>query len=133
MGSTITLSDNSSYTPTGWTWTITPATFTFAGGTNANSQNPQVVFTAGGTYNIQLEATNAHGSDINTKNAYITVSPSTVASGFTDDFESYATCGTATNCGTGTCNLAGAQWVNLTNGTDDNIDWRVDRLSLIHI
>ncbi|MFT5645492.1 MAG: photosystem II stability/assembly factor-like uncharacterized protein [Aureispira sp.] len=126
MGEAVTFTDNSSYTPTSWTWTITPATFTFVGGTNANSQNPQVSFTAGGAYNIQLNATNATGSDLETKNAYITVSTATVASSFNNDFEAEGTCGTVTNCGATTCPLASTLWVNLTNGTGDNIDWRVD-------
>lgn len=125
MGEPITFTDLSSYTPTSWTWTITPATFNFVGGTNANSQNPQVDFTAAGTYNVQLNATNATGSDLETKNGYITVSSST-ANSFNDDFESHGNCGTATNCAAEVCTLNGTLWANLTNGIDDNIDWRVD-------
>jgi len=37
-----------------YTWTVTPSTFTYAGGTNANSLQPQYNFTAPGTYTIQL-------------------------------------------------------------------------------
>lgn len=127
MGETVTFTDNSSYTPTSWTWTITPATFTFVGGTNANFQNPQVNFTAGGTYNIQLNATNATGSDLETKNAYITVAPAALASSFNNDFELEAACATASNCAATLCPLANPLWVNLTNGTEDDIDWRVDQ------
>lgn len=126
MGETVTFTDNSSYTPTSWTWTITPATFSFVGGTNANSQNPQVNFTAAGNYNIQLNATNATGSDLETKNGYITVSTANTALSFNNDFETEATCAIATNCGTTTCALANPLWINLTNGTDDDVDWRVD-------
>ena len=126
MGETVTFTDNSSYTPTSWTWTITPATVTFAGGTNANSQNPQINFTAAGTYSIQLQAFNATGNDIELKNTYITVSAASVGSAYTDDFESHALCGTTTDCATTTCAFTGTFWKNLTNGTEDDIDWRID-------
>ena len=125
-GAPITLTDLSSYTPTSWTWTITPTSYTFTGGTNANSQNPQVQFNAAGTYTISLSASNGTGSDTETKNAYITVSNSSLAPNFNDDFESYANCGNANDCGTTVCNLSGSLWTNLTNGSQDNIDWRVD-------
>jgi PKD repeat protein len=126
MGEVITFTDNSSYTPTSWTWNITPATVTFTGGTNVNSQNPQVIFNTGGTYTVELTCTNATGADTETKNSYITVSTATVASSFNDDFEGHALCGIATDCGTTLCPLSGTLWTNLTNGTDDGIDWRVD-------
>ncbi len=70
---TVTLNDGSTGTPTSWAWSITPATFNFVGGTNATSQNPQVEFTAAGTYTIQLTATNACGSDAENKTNYVTV------------------------------------------------------------
>lgn len=126
MGTPITFTDNSSYTPTSWTWTITPATFNFVGGTNANSQNPQISFTAAGTYNIQLNAGNATGNDLETKNAYITVSTAANASSFNNDFESEANCGTASDCAATLCPLANPLWTNLTNGAEDDIDFRVD-------
>jgi PKD repeat protein len=44
---------------------------------------------------------------------------------FADDFEAYAACGTASNCGAEICPLANG-WSNNENGTVDNIDWRVD-------
>jgi len=126
MGDVITLKDNSAYTPTSWNWTITPTTFTYTGGTNANSQNPQVIFTAAGSYDIQLNATNSIGSDLATKSAYINVSSATNASAFNNDFETEATCSTASDCATTTCTLANSLWINLTNGTEDDIDWRID-------
>ncbi len=43
-----------------YTWTVTgPAAVSYAGGTNANSFTPQFVFTAPGTYHIQLAITSA--------------------------------------------------------------------------
>ena len=125
MGEPITFTDISAHAPTSWTWTVTPNTVSYIGGTNANSQNPQIVFNAAGSYTIQLNATNATGTGIETKTGYITVSSATVASSFNDDFESYGLCATTNNCAATTCAL-GALWMNLTNGTDDNIDWRVD-------
>ncbi|GAB5416837.1 MAG: T9SS type A sorting domain-containing protein [Crocinitomicaceae bacterium] len=124
--STVTFTDLSDFTPTGWTWNITPGTFSFVGGTNANSQNPQVQFSAAGTYTVELTAVNANGSDVESKAAYITVTTSNTPTSLNDDFEAYALCGTASNCGTEVCTLTGALWTNLTNGTDDNIDWRLD-------
>ncbi len=41
---TITISDDSYYYPTSWQWTITPSTFNFVNGTDANSENPEIVF-----------------------------------------------------------------------------------------
>jgi len=70
---TVTLNDGSTGTPTSWAWSITPATFNYVGGTSATSQNPQVQFTAAGTYTIQLTATNACGSDAENKTNYVTV------------------------------------------------------------
>lgn len=125
MGTTVRLTDQSSYTPTAWNWTISPNTFNFQGGTTANSQNPQVVFTAAGSYTITLNTANATGSDLTTKTNYITVATATAATSFNDDFESEAACATTANCGTTLCPLSG-QWNNLQNGTEDDIDWRVD-------
>ncbi len=53
---------------TSWSWS-------FAGGTPSGSsaQNPSVTFNNEGTYTVTLTATNAVGSDVETKTAYITV------------------------------------------------------------
>ncbi len=47
-GIPVSFIDNSDYTPTSWTWTFTPNTVNFINSTTANSQNPDVVFTAPG-------------------------------------------------------------------------------------
>ncbi|MFN7015198.1 MAG: GEVED domain-containing protein, partial [Bacteroidia bacterium] len=70
----ITLTDLSANTPTSWTWTITPATFTYVTG-NANSQNPIVHFTAAGVYTVKLRVANVQGADSITKTNYITITP----------------------------------------------------------
>jgi PKD repeat protein len=70
-GMSVTFTDLSSNSPTGWNWV-------FAGGTPATStaQNPVVVFNNPGSFNlVKLTVTNANGSDSVTKYSYIGVSP----------------------------------------------------------
>lgn len=70
---TVTLTDATTGSPNAWAWSITPATYGFVGGTSATSQNPQIQFTAAGTYNVQLTATSNCGSDVESKTSFITV------------------------------------------------------------
>lgn len=63
LNDTVILKDESAFAPTAWDWTIAPATFSFVNGTNAQSENPEVVFTANGQYSVQLIASNRFGSD----------------------------------------------------------------------
>ena len=42
-----------------YTWTVSPATFTYSGGTNSNSTQPQFKFTTPGVYTIQLAISSA--------------------------------------------------------------------------
>lgn len=67
-GETISFTDRSSQMPTSWSWT-------FDGGTPATSteQNPRVTYNTPGTYTVSLTASNAHGTDTETKTGYITV------------------------------------------------------------
>ncbi len=59
---------------TTYNWQITPATgWSFTSSTSATSTDPEVTFTANGTYTVQLTATNAAGTDVEVKTAYITV------------------------------------------------------------
>jgi hypothetical protein len=73
-GTSVTFTDNSTNTPTSWSWT-------FAGGSPATSilQNPTVLYAAAGTYSVTLTSTNSAGSDILTKTSYITVYPKPTA------------------------------------------------------
>ena len=125
VGNNFIFTDLSDYSPTSWTWTITPNTYSFINSTSASSQNPEVTFSNAGTYTIALTVTNAYGSDTETKTAYINISNGTVASSFEEDFEGESLCSTSSNCGSTVCGLSGL-WTNLTNGTDDDIDWRID-------
>ncbi len=74
VGGSVNFTDQSTYNPTSWSWT-------FTGGTPAsfNGQNPPaIVYNTPGSYAVSLTVTNAHGSDTETKTAYIHV---TVGSG----------------------------------------------------
>ncbi len=77
-GLTATFTDASAFVPTSWSWSITPGTagvaWSYAGGTSSSSQNIQVQFNTAGSYTIILTATNANGSNANTKTNYITIS-----------------------------------------------------------
>ncbi len=71
VGQSVTFTDQSTNTPTSWSWT-------FEGGTPATSttKNPVVTYNTVGTYNVTLVATNAQGSDTEAKVDYITVNSS---------------------------------------------------------
>lgn len=125
VGQTVTLLDESAYSPTSWAWTISPATFTYVNSTTANSQNPQVQFNATGTYTITLNATNGNGSDVATQFNYVNVTGSALALPVTEDFESAALCGVTTDCGATICPLPN-NWINEPNGSVDVHDWRID-------
>ncbi|NIN33615.1 MAG: PKD domain-containing protein, partial [Gammaproteobacteria bacterium] len=69
LGNSVTFTDTSLENPTSWSWT-------FEGGTPATStaQNPVITYNTVGTFDVTLVATNAQGSDTETKVDYITVS-----------------------------------------------------------
>ena len=73
-----------------YTWVISPATFNYVNGTNANSENIEVEFTAAGNYTITLTATNAAGSDTETKTDYI-VAGSGKSLPYSEDWENATT------------------------------------------
>jgi len=81
IGQTVNFTDLSSDNPTSWSWSFSPTTVTYVGGTNSFSQNPQVQFNAEGSYTVSLIAANAYGSDNETKTNYINVSYYCGASG----------------------------------------------------
>lgn len=95
-GDSVNFTDTSTNNPTAWSWT-------FTGGTPATStvQNPSVTYNTAGIYAVELTATNAGGSDTETKNGYITVNST----------------GTTLTMETGTVTNVGNSWttVNLTN------------------
>jgi len=75
----VTFTDSSTNSPTSWSWT-------FGDSSTSTSQNPSHTYTSAGSYTVALTATNAGGSNTNTKNNYITVNapsgaPTFVAAG----------------------------------------------------
>lgn len=67
-GPSVNFTDLSWCFPTSWSWT-------FQGGTpnTSTAQNPTVSYSAPGTYDVTLVATNSNGSDTEVKTGYITV------------------------------------------------------------
>lgn len=78
-GSTVTFTDLSLRNPTAWSWTFTgPITL------SSTQQNPAITFNSAGTYQVSLTATNASGTDTETRSAYLTVgAPTATISGST--------------------------------------------------
>jgi PKD repeat protein len=80
VNTTVVFTDQSSNIPTSWNWGISPGTYVFLNGTNQNSQNPQLQFTASGPYTVSLTSANAFGSNTLVKTNYINVINCTVSS-----------------------------------------------------
>jgi hypothetical protein len=72
---TVQFTDASTNTPTSWSWD-------FGDGGTSTDQNPSHEYAAAGTYTVVLTATNAAGSDVETKVAYITVTAAVVVQRF---------------------------------------------------
>ncbi len=67
-GSAVTFTDQSTGSPTSWSWS-------FPGGSPSTSisANPTITYNTAGTYNVTLTATNASGNDSHTETAYVAV------------------------------------------------------------
>jgi PKD repeat protein len=72
-GGSVNFTDLSTNYPSSWQWTITPSTGTSYIVGSSTSQNVTIQFSNVGTYTIALTATNAQGSNTETKNNYINV------------------------------------------------------------
>lgn len=107
----IKLLDVSTGLPTSWNWIIQPSTFVFVNGTNAQSKNPEVQFTAEGSYNVSLHVTNSLGADIANMNDFIIIGG--VDSYFEDDFESL--------------NFMEGSW--MIENPDNNVTWGMHAVS----
>ncbi len=98
---TVNFTDLSTNNPTSWSWT-------FGDGGTSTAQNPSHTYNSGGTYTVSLTATNAFGSDGETKTGYIIVSAQGAWTTITyDDFES----------GMGSYTDGGADMSRYTGGT----------------
>ncbi len=60
----VQFTDESTNSPTSWSWT-------FGDGGTSIEHNPAHIYTSAGTYTVTLTATNAGGSDIETKTGYV--------------------------------------------------------------
>lgn len=101
-GTTVNFTDLTTGVPTSWAWSVSPSTgWTYAGGTTASTQNPQITFNTVGQYTISLQATNGQGTDTETKTNYITVAvasaPCTATSTNCDEFIQNVTLSTINN------------------------------------
>jgi len=67
----IQLTDLSTMCPVAWQWIITPGSHQFVNGTDANSQNPEVIFTSSTNYSIKLLVTNSNGTSELIRSNYI--------------------------------------------------------------
>jgi PKD repeat protein len=70
---TVSFTDLSTNTPKSWNWSFGDNSLE-----NATEQNPVHTFANPGTYTVSLNATNADGSDSQTRTKYITVNPAAI-------------------------------------------------------
>ncbi len=88
VGENISLIDRSTGLPNSWTWQISPTTFTFVNGTNANSRFPVVKFNQPGPYTLSLTVSNNLGIHNTVLENWFYIGPQ--AGYFEDNFESNA-------------------------------------------
>lgn len=84
-GQTISLFDYSTVCPNAWEWEITPSTFEYVNGTNANSQHIDIEMSDHGIYSITLTVANDNGNTTITKEDYLLAGG--VSLPFAEDFE----------------------------------------------
>jgi hypothetical protein len=83
----VNLTDVSYGNPNTWSWSISPASYYYTGGTTSTSKEPKIQFTAAGDYTISMTVTNNSGSDTETKTSYIHVLDCAISNlPFTEDF-----------------------------------------------
>jgi PKD repeat protein len=83
---TVLLQDYTLYEPFAWNWEFEPDTYDFVSGTDAGSQNPEVIFLSPGSYNVILTAENNNGISTDIFEDYFQVSGMDVP--VEEDFES---------------------------------------------
>ncbi|MFN4854764.1 MAG: FG-GAP-like repeat-containing protein [Bacteroidota bacterium] len=71
---TVAFDDNSTVCPNFWIWTVDPSSgWSFVNGSNANSQNPEILFEQPGSYFVTLWSGNSNGMSNNLQTDTITV------------------------------------------------------------
>ena len=97
-GNEVLFTDDSYNAVSSWLWTITPSTgWSYTNGTDANSQNPSIIFNEEGLYTVKLNSSDGASSDVETKDNYIRVLPQAATLPFWEGFESYTTLENLTN------------------------------------
>lgn len=114
VGGTVAFRDASTGNPTSWSWT-------FQGGnpSTSTSQNPSVVYSTAGTYDVTLSVTNANGTNSITKNAYITVSENGVTPPDPDGELAAAFVASSYNITIGDC----INFTDLSSGSPTSWNW----------
>lgn len=84
----VEFTDLSYNNPTSFTWSFSPNMVSFAGGTNANSQHPQVLFLNYGVYDVTLVVDNSAGNEFLSKAAYVNIEPPE-STPFVEGFENF--------------------------------------------
>jgi len=102
---TVNFTDQSTNSPTSWSWT-------FGDGGTSTAQNPSHVYNNAGTYTVSLTASNAGGSDAETKTNYITA---------TDPLPGKATNPSPTNGATGVDENANLSWAAGSGATSHDV------------
>ena len=68
---TVQFTDLTTGNPASWDWSFDRTSVTYVNGTNAHSQNPQVMFSDGGLYTVTLLTHNIYFNDTKIKASYI--------------------------------------------------------------
>lgn len=131
------------YNPGLTTISNVPVSFSYDGGTPVNetyagaiAPAATVTYTFTATVNIgapgshALDVWTTYPSDIMPSNDTMTfpvslMNAATVTPPYSENFESFSTCGTSSDCGATNCALING-WYNVPNGGGDDIDWRTD-------
>ncbi len=106
---TVDFTDTSRNGPTAWSWTF--------GDTGvSSSRNPSHSYTAQGLYTVSLDASNANGNDVETKDDYVVVTNAPASASCSPTFTAHDNC-----CGIGVKNVS-LNTIDKTTGTPTDGD-----------
>lgn len=115
VGQTVNFMDNSFHGPTSWSWD-----FPGANPSNSTSQNPSVEYSAPGVYEVSLTVSDGNNNASTTKNAFITVLPTTNVFPILESFEEYTDLNSTSNWFTTSTNVASNFLINTQVGLTGN-------------